>query len=111
MKKISEARLECLNRLLERAVKFRCKDYCVSCDFNCKTNGVHVSIWGRESYDSVIIFNFCYDDMKIKKFEKLTDKIISVLDETEKNGGVESVIEKLPVNKYGFVNIDEFVRR
>lgn len=110
MKEISEAKLKCLNKLLERAVKFRCKDYCVSCDFNCKTNGVHMSIWDRESYDSVIIFSFYYDDMKIKKFEKLTDKIISVLDETEKNGGVESVIEKLPINECRFVNIDEFVR-
>ena len=111
MKKISEARLKCLNRLLERAVKFWCKDYCVSCDFNCKINNVHMSIWDRVSYDNVIIFNFCYDDMEVKKFKKLTGKIISVLDETENNGGVEGVIEKLPVNKYGFVNIDEFVRR
>ena len=110
MKKISEAKVKCLNKLLERAVKFRCKDYCVSCDFNCKTNGVHMSIWNRESYDNVIIFNFYYDDMKVKEIGKLIDKIISVLDETEKNGGVEGVIEKLPVNKYGFVNMDEFVR-
>lgn len=110
MKGISEAKLKCLNKLLERAVKFKCKDYCVSCDFNCKINSVHMSIWDRESYDNVIIFYFYYDDTRVKKFGKLIDKIISVLDEIEKNGGLEGVIEKLPINECRFVNIDEFVR-
>lgn len=110
MKEISEAKVNCLNRLLERAVKFKCKDYCVACDFNCETNGVYMSIWKRESYDNVIIFHFFYDDMEVKKIGKLIDKIISVLDEIEKNGGVEGVIEKLPINECRFVNIDEFVR-
>ena len=47
MKKISEARLKCLNRLLERAVKFWCKDYCVSCDFNCKRICTYVNMGQR----------------------------------------------------------------
>lgn len=93
MKKISDAKVECLKKLLERVLKFRCKDFYVSCDFNTQISSVYMSIRSKNTFDSIIVSNFYYDDMEAKDIEKLIFKIINVLDEIEEKGSPESVIK------------------
>lgn len=108
MKKISDAKVECLKKLLERVLKFRCKGFYVSCGFNTQISSVYMSICDKNTFDSIIVFNFYYDDMEAKDIEKLIFKIINVLDEVGEKGSPESVIRKLPITEHGYVDIDKF---
>ena len=109
MKKISDAKVECLKKLLERVLKFRCKGFCASCDFNTQISSIYMSIQDKNTFDNIIVFNFYYDNMEAKDIEKLIFKIINVLDEIKEKGRLKSVIKKLPIDRYGYVDIDKFV--
>lgn len=113
MKEISEARLKCLNRLLERGLHFKHKKYFITVSFNAHTKSVWFDINNIFGCDAVAIFDFYYDnDMTDDKtIERISDNIIKVLDEIEKVDRIEDIRPKLPFRNGSFIDMDKICRR
>lgn len=106
MKGISEAKVKCLNRLLERVLQFKHHKYYITFNFNCYVKGVWLSINEISDHDGVAIFNIYYT-LSCKNLEKVVDKIINTLNELEKVKNIEDIPTKLPFRHNQFVDMDK----
>lgn len=115
MKGISEAKLKCLNKLLEKAIKFDHDNYKVSISWNCSANNVWLSIFkflvmdGEKFAKTVAAFDFYYGLTEDETVKRICDKIIKVLDELDEAENIEDIGTKLPFMGKPYVDINKFV--